>query len=77
VEYEKYTKNLMDELNNTHGAWFVDLPYPPNLLGLVSDAMLNIKNGKLSIPLLRSFFEINIFIILENTINNFLSKSKS
>lgn len=64
-------------LNNTQGIWFVDLPYPKDILDLVSDAVLELKNGKLSVPLLRSYLEINISIILENTINNFLSKSKS
>jgi len=39
--------------------------------------MLELKNGKLSVPLLRSYLEIDISIILENTINNFLSKTKT
>jgi hypothetical protein len=74
-EYESYITNLANKLNNTQGIWFVDLPYPRNILDLVSDAMLELKNGKLSIPLLRSYLEINISIILENTINHFLSQS--
>lgn len=76
-EYENYFKNLKNKLENIQGLWLVDLPSPQNILNLVSDAMLELKNGKLSIPLLRSYLEINISIIIENTINNFLSQAKS
>ena len=77
TEYQSYNTNLVNKLSNTQGIWFVDLPFPKKILDLVSDAMLELKNGKLSVPLLRSYLEINIYIILENTINYFLSQSKS
>jgi hypothetical protein len=51
------------------GPWFVELPYPDDTVNLVSDAMIDLKNGYLSAPLLRTYFEIKSSIIVQNSIN--------
>jgi hypothetical protein len=57
------------------GPWLVDLPYPDDIINMVSDALLKLKNGDISIPLLRSYFEVKSSIFLENSLNDLLRHS--
>lgn len=57
------------------GPWLIDLPYPDDIINMVSDALLKLKNGDISIPLLRSYFEVKSSIFLENSLNDLLGHS--
>jgi hypothetical protein len=65
-----------DIVNDTHKAWQVELPYPRNLIDVMSNAFIDVNNGTLSAPLLRSYIEVHANIILESTINAFLKEFK-
>jgi hypothetical protein len=47
---------------------------PRNLIDMMANAFIDVNNGVLSAPLLRSYMEIHANIILENTINTMLKK---
>jgi hypothetical protein len=68
--HERYVNEIDDILNDRERAWDVDLPYPRNMIDLIANAFIDLENGVLSTPLLRSYFEIDSQIILENTVNN-------
>jgi hypothetical protein len=74
-EHERYVNKIYDILNDRDRAWYVDLPYPRDIIDLIASAFIDLKNGVLSTPLLRSYLEIDIQIVLENTINNLLRQS--
>jgi hypothetical protein len=59
-----------DILNDRDRSWHVDLPYPRNMIDLITNAFIDLEIGVLSTPLLRSYIEIDSQIILENTVNN-------
>lgn len=62
-DHDKYVNSIR---NGSPGPWFVQLPYPDDTADLVCDAMIDLKNGYLSAPLLRSYFEVKSSILLEN-----------
>jgi hypothetical protein len=74
-EHERYVNKIDDILNDRDRAWYVDLPYPRDMIDLMASAFIDLKNGVLSTPLLRSYIEIDIHIVLENNINNLLRQS--
>jgi hypothetical protein len=74
-EYEELITR-MGILDREVRPWKVSLPSPPDLLNVVFDAMVELRNGYLTIPMLRSYAEINFSIILENTLNHIIKKIK-
>jgi hypothetical protein len=76
-EYQKYLENIEEESTGYRRAWHVRLPEPDKIIALVTDAFIYIKEGALSFPLLRSYIEIKLQIILENTINQKLKEVKN
>ncbi|MGB0028404.1 MAG: hypothetical protein WBP64_16325 [Nitrososphaeraceae archaeon] len=63
----------LDKLPSMEG--YTPLPYPDDTADLVCDAMIDLKNGYLSAPLLRSYFEVKSSILLENSINALIKNS--
>jgi hypothetical protein len=76
-EYQKYLEKIEEESTGDRRAWHVSLPEPDKILDLVTNAFINLKEGALSFPLLRSYIEIKLQIILENTINRKLKEGNN
>jgi Major Facilitator Superfamily len=62
-------------LNDRDSAWFVDMPDLQKMIDLIQSAFIDLENGVLSAPLSRSYIEIDLKIVLENTVNNLLRKT--
>lgn len=74
-EHERYLNEIDNILNDRDSAWFVDMPDPQKMIDLIQSAFIDLENGVLSAPLLRSYIEIDSMIVLENTVNDLLRKT--
>ena len=73
-EHENLIRHI-EGLNGESLPWFVSLPYPFDLIEMIAEALIELKNGYLFIPMLRSYVETNFSIVLENTLNNLIDTS--
>jgi hypothetical protein len=72
LERERYLNEIDNILNDMDRAWFPDMPNPQKMIDLIQSAFIDLKNRVLSAPLLRSYVEIDLMIVLETNCRVFV-----